>query len=49
MYTTIKRKGNKRKRKKEEKKPKNYISPLNKRKQLIGIKDNVNCNKSSSY
>lgn len=48
INTTIKRKGNKRKRKKEEKKPKNYIhvSRRNKIKQLNGIKYNVNCNYS---
>ena len=48
IYATIKKKGNKRKRKKEEKKPENYIhvSRRNKIKQLIGIKYNVNCNYS---
>lgn len=43
IYATIKRKGNE---KNKKKKPKNYISPLNKVKQFIGIKDNVNCNYS---
>ena len=32
--------------KKKEKKPKNYISPWNKIKQLIEIKCNLNCNYS---
>ena len=35
---------NKRKRKKQEKKPKSDVNPLNKIKQLIGIKNSVNCN-----
>ena len=35
---------NKRKRKKQEKKPKSDVNPLNKIKQLIEIKNSVNCN-----